>query len=103
MAWILSINNQKSAYKVVIGPCWLEANFNVIQSVRKQIRKQIICIVNLQAELERHLPSASSGGSVQSLPVVAKLKKMMEEVETMKAERDVVETEINNAVFDMGE
>ena len=45
--------------------------------------------------LEGQLP-ASQGNSVKNSPVVEKLKQLCEDVETIKAERTVIESEIKN-------
>ncbi|ESO86831.1 hypothetical protein LOTGIDRAFT_207048 [Lottia gigantea] len=52
-------------------------------------------------EMEKALPSASPGAALQSSPVVQQLRQHMEAVETLKAERDVVETELKESKFDM--
>ena len=45
--------------------------------------------------MEGQLP-ASQGNSVKNSPVVEKLKQLCEDVETIKAERSVIESEIKN-------
>ncbi|KAL4229283.1 Rhophilin [Mactra antiquata] len=52
-------------------------------------------------EIEKSLPSAGSGGQLAGNPVVQDLKKMMEEVEGLKAEREVIENELKETKFDM--
>lgn len=51
--------------------------------------------------MEKGLPSAGSSGSLSNNSAVQQLKKMMEEVETIKAEREVIENQIKEATFDM--
>ncbi|XP_063423145.1 programmed cell death 6-interacting protein-like isoform X1 [Mytilus trossulus] len=53
------------------------------------------------AEIEKGIPSAGSYGGLQNNSAVQQLKKMMEEVATIKAEREVIETEIKDVTFDM--
>ncbi|XP_053408218.1 programmed cell death 6-interacting protein-like isoform X3 [Mercenaria mercenaria] len=52
-------------------------------------------------EIEKALPSAGKSGSLSGNPVVQDLKKMMEEVEAIKAEREVIENELKESKFDM--
>lgn len=51
-------------------------------------------------ELEASVPS-SSGSSVGNSSAVSTLRLLMEEVETIKAERDVIESELKSAMTDM--
>ncbi len=53
-----------------------------------------------QASLANTIPSASSGSSsVQNSPVVAQLRNFMSNVEALKNEREVIESEIKNMTF----
>ncbi|CAH1131348.1 unnamed protein product [Ceutorhynchus assimilis] len=52
------------------------------------------------AELETSLPSGN-GGNVENSSSVATLRSLMEEVETIKAERDAIESELKSATTDM--
>ncbi|XP_077286277.1 programmed cell death 6-interacting protein-like protein AliX [Arctopsyche grandis] len=52
------------------------------------------------SELEANIPTSSSGGVRDSSSVMA-LRKLMEDVETIKAERDVIESELKSATQDM--
>lgn len=52
-----------------------------------------------QSELQEVIPSGS--GSVGSSPAVTKLRSLMDAVETIKAERDVIESELKSATVDM--
>jgi len=47
------------------------------------------------------LPSASPVAALQGSPVVQELRQLMEQVETIKAERDVIENEIKEAKCDL--
>lgn len=52
------------------------------------------------SELEASVPSGS-GSNVDNSSAVATLRLLMEEVETIKAERDVIESELKSAMTDM--
>lgn len=54
-----------------------------------------------QGEIEKALPSGGGAHASESSGVVQKLRKLMEEVETIKAEREVIENEFKEAKFDM--
>ena len=56
----------------------------------------------MQGELEKSLPSGGAAGGLVNHQAVKNLKVFMEEVETVKAEREVIEKEIKDATFDMG-
>ena len=58
-------------------------------------------VLFLQHEIEKSLPSGGSSGQSAN-PVIQELKKMMEEVEGIKAEREVIESELKESNFDMG-
>lgn len=51
------------------------------------------------SELHQAIPAAS--GSVSNSPSVLKLRGLMEAVETIKVERDVIESELKSATVDM--
>lgn len=51
-------------------------------------------------ELEAAVPQGSSG-DVANSSAATTLRQLMEEVETIKAERDVIESELKNTNFDM--
>lgn len=57
----------------------------------------------LQKEIKSSLPSANPTAALQDSNVVQELRKLMEQVETIKAEREVIEREIKDATFDMSE
>ena len=59
-------------------------------------------MIILQADIEKELPAATPTAALQGSPIVAELKKLCEQVETIKAERDVIETEIKDTKCDMG-
>ncbi|KAJ9593455.1 hypothetical protein L9F63_014984 [Diploptera punctata] len=54
------------------------------------------------ADMQAAVPSAGPGGnSVQNSSAVHQLRKLMEDVETIKAERDTIEHELKSATVDM--
>ena len=55
----------------------------------------------MQADIEAALPSGSAVAGLQGSPVVQQLRAYMEQVDTIKAEREVVETEIKSAKCDL--
>lgn len=55
-----------------------------------------------QAELENACP-ASSGGNISNCSSVAELRRLMESVDTIKAEREVIESELKSATVDLKE
>lgn len=53
-------------------------------------------------ELQEAVPNSADGsGNISDSSAAQKLRNLMEEVETVKAERDVIETELNSATSDM--
>lgn len=63
--------------------------------------EHLISICCFQGEIEKALPSGGGAHASESSGVVQKLRKLMEEVETIKAEREVIENEFKEAKFDM--
>ncbi|CAH0558884.1 unnamed protein product [Brassicogethes aeneus] len=53
------------------------------------------------SEIEAALPHSGSTGNVENSSAVVTLRQLMEEVETIKAERDVIESELKSAATDM--
>lgn len=51
-------------------------------------------------ELQAAIPQATSN-TVENSSAVIKLRQLMEQVETIKAERDVIESELKSATIDM--
>ncbi|CAG5125760.1 unnamed protein product, partial [Candidula unifasciata] len=54
-----------------------------------------------KGELEAALPAASAVASLQKSSVVVRLRELLEQVNTIKAEREVIEVEVKDAKFDM--
>ena len=60
--------------------------------------------VRLQAELSAAIPKVGAASSSSaSSPAVKELRKLMEQVETVKAERDAMEQDLKVQQDDMGE
>ncbi|XP_046562123.1 programmed cell death 6-interacting protein-like [Haliotis rubra] len=53
------------------------------------------------AELEASLPAGSGGSGLQTSPPVKELRSLMQQVETIKAEREAIESSIKDASFDI--
>ncbi|XP_069122186.1 LOW QUALITY PROTEIN: programmed cell death 6-interacting protein-like [Argopecten irradians] len=73
----------------------------IVQEKYSTHKEAIALLSKPQADLERSIPSSGGGSGQQSSQAIQSLRQMMEEVETMKAERDVMESEIKDATFDM--
>lgn len=73
----------------------------LLQTVRNNFEshREGMAILSLnESELASAIPS---GSAVQESHVVMQLRKLMEDVETLKAERDVIESELKSATTDM--
>ena len=57
--------------------------------------------LTFQADLERALPSSGPVAGGKSSPAVQELRKLMDQVEAIKNEREVIESELKEANFDM--
>lgn len=65
-------------------------------------RNNIVLLSKSADELQSAVPEATSA-SVPNSSAVQKLRQLMEAVATLKAERDVIESELKSATFDMKE
>ncbi|XP_052804277.1 programmed cell death 6-interacting protein-like isoform X2 [Mya arenaria] len=72
----------------------------IVQDKYGNHRNAIALLSKPTHEIEKALPSGG-GGSSASNPAAKELRKMMEEVESIKAEREVIESELREAKFDM--
>lgn len=73
------------------------------KTVREKFESNMQGIVLLSKppqELHASIPSATGGG-VQNCPSAQKLKQLMEQVETIKAERDAIESDLKSATVNM--
>ncbi|KAK7480996.1 hypothetical protein BaRGS_00027811 [Batillaria attramentaria] len=73
----------------------------IVREKYEKNKHAITLLSKSPAELEQSLPAAGNAGALQGNPVVQELRKLCEEVETIKAEREVIENEIKEAKFDM--
>ncbi|XP_064594708.1 programmed cell death 6-interacting protein-like isoform X2 [Liolophura sinensis] len=73
----------------------------IVQQKYATHKKAFDILSKPQSEIENCLPSANPTAAIQNTPCVQELRKLMEEVETIKAERDTIEHEIKEAKFDM--
>lgn len=55
----------------------------------------------IQAEMENAVPKSGSDGPVETTAAVQQLRSLMEDVATIKAEREVIESELKSATLDM--
>ncbi len=62
----------------------------------------IISTPSPKADMEGALPSASPAASLKGSPVVEELRKLCNQCDGIKAEREAIEAEIKDASFDMG-
>lgn len=80
---------------------------NAIQAdgiVREKFDKHKRCIELLSKspeQLQNAVPRGSTAGNVSNASAAETLRQLMEEVETVKAERDVIESELKSATLDM--
>lgn len=81
------INNAIEADKVI------QSKFNTHKAMMELLSKS-------PAELESSLPSGN-GGNIGNSSTVVTLRQLMEEVETIKAERDAIESELKGPTADM--
>ncbi|CAL1536222.1 unnamed protein product [Lymnaea stagnalis] len=64
-------------------------------------KNAIFLLSKPKSELESALPAASAAASLQNSAVVKRLRELIEQINTLKAERDVIELEVKDAKFDM--
>lgn len=73
----------------------------IVQEKFNKHKEAIMLLTKPEEELRSALPSANPTAALKDSSVVQELRKLMEEVETIKAEREVTEKEIRDATFDM--
>ncbi|XP_046563648.1 LOW QUALITY PROTEIN: programmed cell death 6-interacting protein-like [Haliotis rubra] len=64
-------------------------------------KEGILLLSKPLAELEASLPAGSGGSGLQTSPPVKELRSLMQQVETIKAEREAIESSIKDASFDI--
>ncbi|KAH9524394.1 Rhophilin, Rho GTPase binding protein [Bulinus truncatus] len=74
---------------------------NIVKTKYDTHRNAMALLSKPKAELETALPAASAAASLQNSAVVKRLKELIEQVNTIKAERDVIEVEVKDAKCDM--
>ncbi|KAL1491587.1 hypothetical protein ABEB36_012162 [Hypothenemus hampei] len=87
-----------SKYRQIINNA-VEAD-KLVQNKFGTHKPMIELLSKTPSELEASLPSGN-GSNVQNSSAVATLRNLMEEVETIKAERDAIESELKSATTDM--
>ncbi|XP_048781055.2 programmed cell death 6-interacting protein-like isoform X3 [Ostrea edulis] len=82
----------------------LDTAINADRTVQEKFQKHKHAIEMLSkspADIEKSLPSGGGAQASEGSGAVQRLRKLMEEVETIKAEREVMENELKDAKFDM--
>lgn len=93
------MRDESMKYKQILDTA---INADRIVQEKFQKHKQAIDLLSKSpGEIEKALPSGGGAHASESSGVVQKLRKLMEDVETIKAEREVVENEFKEAKFDM--
>ncbi|KAK7092226.1 programmed cell death 6-interacting protein-like isoform X2 [Littorina saxatilis] len=93
------MRDEAMKYKTILDTA-IQAD-RIVRDKYEQNKMAISLLSKPPGELEKALPEAGNTGSLQSSPVVRELRQLCEEVETVKAEREVIETELKDAKFDM--
>jgi len=93
------IKSEASKYRLIITNA---INADSIVRERYGSHKAALALLSKSdADIEASLPSASPVAALQGLPVVQQLRGLMQTVETIKAERDVTESQLKEAPCDM--
>lgn len=80
-----------------------ERGDKTIQEKFEKHRAGIILLSKSEYELAQAIPAASQTRSAQNSPAVSRLRELMSQIEGVKAERDVTEHQIKEAVSDVKE
>eukprot|EP00106_Octopus_bimaculoides_P008985 XP_014776427.1 PREDICTED: programmed cell death 6-interacting protein-like [Octopus bimaculoides] len=73
----------------------------IVQEKYNKHKEAILLLSKPEKEIKSSLPSANPTAALQDSNVVQELRKLMEQVETIKAEREAIEREIKDATFDI--
>ncbi|XP_078334645.1 programmed cell death 6-interacting protein-like isoform X3 [Crassostrea virginica] len=73
----------------------------IVQEKFEKHKQAIDLLSKSTGDIEKALPSGGGAHASEGSGVVKKLRQLMEQVETIKAEREVVENEFKEAKFDM--
>lgn len=93
----MRVNSSK--YRQIINTA-MQAD-GVVREKFNTHKNGIILLSKPPGDLQGSIPSANPTKALQSSPVVQRLRTLMEQVETIKAERDVIEAEFKNANIDI--
>lgn len=58
-------------------------------------------MLTVKAEIENALPAASPTAALRNSPIVQEMRKLMEQVEAVKAEREAIESDLKDKQCDM--
>lgn len=75
----------------------------IVKEKFEQNQRAIVLLSQGPAKMNEALPNVTSGVNVTNCSSAQCLRQLMEEVETIKAERDVIESELKSATLDMKE
>ncbi|XP_061174111.1 programmed cell death 6-interacting protein-like isoform X2 [Saccostrea echinata] len=93
------MRDESMKYKQILDTA---INADRIVKEKYQKHKQAIELLSKSpAEIDKALPSGGGAHASESTGVVQKLRKLMDDVETIKAEREAIENELKEAKFDM--
>ncbi|XP_025081539.1 programmed cell death 6-interacting protein-like isoform X2 [Pomacea canaliculata] len=93
------MRDEASKYRTILDTA-IQAD-RIVREKYNSHKQAITLLSKPPGELEKSLPAAGNVGALQGSAVVKELRKLCEEVETIKAEREVIENEIKEAKFDM--
>ncbi|KAK7601370.1 hypothetical protein V9T40_008811 [Parthenolecanium corni] len=94
-----SIRSNLDMYKQMIATA---VNADSVVREKYLKHKQAIMLLSTGPDaIEKALPSGSSCGNMQNTSAISNLKRLLEEVETIKAERDAIESELKSVTVDM--
>jgi len=94
-----SIRSEGARYRQIIDNA-VNAD-GIVRERYTQHKDGIELLSRSDRDLENAIPSSKPTASLQGLPAVAELRQLMQQVETIKTERDRIEEQIKNATFDM--
>ncbi|BFZ22519.1 hypothetical protein BsWGS_25558 [Bradybaena similaris] len=93
------MRDEANKYRAILDTA-IQAD-HIVRDKYNTHKKAISLLSAPKSELENALPAASAVASLQSSSVVKTLRELLEKVNTIKAERDVIEAELKDAKFDM--
>ncbi|XP_076437173.1 programmed cell death 6-interacting protein-like isoform X2 [Babylonia areolata] len=93
------MREEASKYRTILDTA-IQAD-KIVRDKYDANKQAMMLLSKSPAEIEQALPAAGNAGALQGNPIVQELRQMCEQVETIKAEREVIENELKNAQFDM--